>query len=400
MSDARNVEIEARRQVAALFAGVPAHRGAPPRIGIEAELLVFGGDRGGASVVAIERLASILFADAAFTERARISFEPGGQVELSPEPQPTVALASSKAIALVADLSARLQRGRIRVEAVGVDRRRAADDVGLQLQRDRYIVMQRHFDAIGPAGRRMMRQTASLQICIDQARGRDGARQWLAANMIGPSLAAALRTTAGADNRTSIWLDVDPSRTGLDGRQVDAHRPADAYHAFALGAEVMPLPRAGRLAPDRVPFARWAASTDPAPDAADVAHHLSTLFPPVRPRGRYLEVRYLDAQPIARMETAIVLLAIILADPTACDAALEIVGADPVSLAAAWRRSAAYGLADPSLRRAARDLVVLASTRIAPLDSRWPGWLPPSAPATLERFADDVADGHDLARAS
>ena len=29
--------------------------------------------------------------------------------------------------------------------------------------------------------------------------------------------------------------------------------------------------------------------------------HLSTLFPPVRPRGRYLEVRFLDVQPEQRL---------------------------------------------------------------------------------------------------
>ena len=33
-----------------------------------------------------------------------------------------------------------------------------------------------------------------------------------------------------------------------------------------------------------------------APDAEDLSTHLTTLFPPVRPRG-WFEVRYLDAQP-------------------------------------------------------------------------------------------------------
>ena len=34
----------------------------------------------------------------------------------------------------------------------------------------------------------------------------------------------------------------------------------------------------------------------PIPEAEDDRYHLGTLFPPVRPRGGYLELRYLDSQ--------------------------------------------------------------------------------------------------------
>ena len=44
--------------------------------------------------------------------------------------------------------------------------------------------------------------------------------------------------------------------------------------------------------------------------------HLTTLFPPVRPRGTYLEVRYLDAQPLDRIEQVVEVLATLAYDET------------------------------------------------------------------------------------
>ncbi len=51
-----------------------------------------------------------------------------------------------------------------------------------------------------------------------------------------------------------------------------------------------------------VPFADWADGRvllgDRRPTVADLDYHLTTLFPPVRPR-RFLEIRYLDSVPDA-----------------------------------------------------------------------------------------------------
>ena len=76
------------------------------------------------------------------------------------------------------------------LEARPVDSRPEAD-VPLQLDKPRYLAMQRHFDSIGPAGRRMMRRTASTQVCLDWWPGAAGLEQWRLLNLAGPFLAAA-----------------------------------------------------------------------------------------------------------------------------------------------------------------------------------------------------------------
>jgi glutamate--cysteine ligase len=94
---------------------------------------------------------------------------------------------------------------------------------------------------------------------------------------------------------------VDLRRTGYDGRHLDVADPVGAYTAFAAAAPRLPIPEA----------------------AAD-AYHLSTLFPPVRPRGGYFEVRYLDTQPRDRIAAAIAAVTTLLYHPRARRDALDL----------------------------------------------------------------------------
>ena len=116
----------------------------------------------------------------------------------------------------------------------------------------------------------MMRRTASTQVCLDWWPGRAGLEQWRVLNLAGPFLAAAFARSAGPASRLATWLAVDPTRTAFDGRLLIGDDPVAAYASFAAGAVAV------------------RRRTD--------AAHLTTLFPPVRPRGRYLEVRFPDAQ--------------------------------------------------------------------------------------------------------
>jgi len=247
--------------------------------------------------------------DEGFAREAVPSFEPGGQLELSPPPRATVE-------ALVADLDALARRAiaiasarGIRLEAVGINPYHSCADVPLRLRTQRYLAMQQAFDEVGPDGRRMMRLTASLQIAVDLLPGRAGHEQWLVANLAGPPLAAAFANSAVAAGRptgisgarTRVWLNVDLRRTAYDGRHLDLTDPVGAYTAFAAAAPRLPIPEAARP-----------------------AYHLSTLFPPVRPRGGYLELRYLDAQPLWRIPEAISTVAALLYDDQARHEALDL----------------------------------------------------------------------------
>src|SRR5205085_4111469 len=115
------------------------------------------------------------------------------------------------------------------------------------------------------AGRVTMRRTGSTQVCMDWWSGPPALEQWRVLNLAAPFLAAAFARATGAGSRLATWLQVDPARTAFDGRLLAGDDPVAAYSAFAAGA---------------TPF------------VAEGREHLTTLFPPVRPRGRYLEVRF------------------------------------------------------------------------------------------------------------
>ncbi|MFC6160501.1 glutamate-cysteine ligase family protein [Kribbella jiaozuonensis] len=273
------------------------------RVAVEQEYVVADADGG---VVPIERVRR---AAAGAMAAPYVTFEPGGQLELSlpPSLDPVGDLA-----ALTADLRTRLGQVGITLLTIPVDPRM---DVPLQLTSSRYVAMQRHFDSIGPAGRRMMRRTASTQICLDWWPGAAGLEQWRVLNLAGPFVAAAFARDGG---RLSTWLDVDPTRTGFDDRVLRGDDPIRSYTAFALGA---------------TQFLEGAGA------------HLTTLFPPVRPRGTYLEVRFLDAQEPAGVERAIAALSQLMYDDAHRRAVLRALEPEQANLPEHWQAAATASLA-------------------------------------------------------
>jgi glutamate--cysteine ligase len=308
-----------------LFA--PARR--PGRIGVEVELIPVTDAERPQPVDPAELAAGF---DAQFVRAGAPTFEPGGQLELSPPPRADLAALVRDIVGLVGRAGAIAAARDVRLEAIGTNPYHSCAQVPLRTPTPRYRAMQRMFDRTGPDGRRMMRLTASLQICLDLLPGPAGREQWLVANLAGPALSAAFANSTVIDGqpsgpagaRTRIWQGIDLRRTGYDGRHLDPVDPVGAYAAFAAAAPRLPIP----------------AATDP-------SYHLTTLFPPVRPRGGYLEVRYLDAQPLERIGEAVATVATLLYDRRARRDALDLLLPRAGDHGRAWH-DAAHGYAPDS----------------------------------------------------
>jgi glutamate--cysteine ligase len=368
------------------------------RVGVEVELIPVHGRPPRPAPLARTRQA-ILTHDPELLTDARISFEPGGQVEMSPPPHPSPAALLDELDTLLARLDGALAGDGIVAVSSGLNPWHTAAQVERQLDDERYRVMEQHFDRIGGAGRDMMRLTAGLQVCVDLARGADGVEQWLLANRMGPALSAAFANSAvgggvvtgWSGSRCLSWQKLDASRTGFDGAQVDGSDPAAAYARFAGAAEAMPLwrallPASAAVHTEPRSFAAWQAERGERPDAEDVAHHLSTLFPPVRPRG-YLEVRYLDAPPRRWLAVPLLVVDVLLRDPAARRAALAELGdVDRRALLAMWEASAHQGIVNPWLRHEALVLLAIALAAVTRMPA---GVVPRTAAASLRAFCEE-----------
>jgi glutamate--cysteine ligase len=282
----------------------------------------------------------------------RVSFEPGGQIELS-------SATSETATELIRDLQCMSQlmessfgRDEILLEAIGVDPYNDIDDVSLQLHRQRYERMTRYFESIGPSGVRMMRQTASLQINVQS--GSRPRERWALLNSLAPYVTAIFanspvygrEATGHRSYRAHLWRTLDSTRTGF---AVDMADPAGAYLDFALRAGAMM-----RGDPPYSTFAEWMRTGKPV--LADWDVHLSTLFPEVRPRG-YFELRSADAIRADYLAAPISFVAGLIYDDASARAAAELLGPPDVAL---LERAGRMGLADAGLHDRSLQLIDLA----------------------------------------
>ena len=315
-----------------------------------------------------------------------VTCEPGGQIELSTPP--AVGVAASVA-ALQADrdaLRTALHAAGYGAAPIGADPARVPARVN---PNPRYAAMQRHFDAVGclDHGTAMMTATAALQVNLDAGPVAGWTERMHLAHALGPVLVAVSANSPYLGGRASGWASMrQEAWHGIDhGRSdpVEGADPAVAWADYALRAPVM-LVRGedGSAAPltERVSFEAWLRGDAPIarrPDEADLDYHLTTLFPPVRPRG-YVEVRCIDALPDAWWPALAAFTATLLDAPAAAKAAA--VALRPVRNA--WLAAAHEGLRDPAVLSAARTCTALAVEHADPA----------SRPA-LDRLAELVDSG-------
>ncbi len=301
-----------------------------------------------------------------------ITLEPGGAVELSGPPTDGVLPAITAMTADRALLRSVFADAGLGLVLLGADPLRPARRIN---PGDRYRAMEQFFEAsqTGAAGAAMMTSTASVQVNLEAGPQADWAARVRLAHALGPTMVAIAanspllggKFTGWRSSRQWVWSQLDSARCG-PVLGADGHDPASDWTRYAMKAPVMlvhPTPEMDAVpVTDWVPFADWADGRvllgDRRPTVADLDYHLTTLFPPVRPR-RFLEIRYLDSVPDAQWPALVFTLATLLDDPAAADVAAE--ATEPVAMA--WDRAAQSGLGDRRLHEAATRCVRAAAER-------------------------------------
>jgi len=294
-----------------------------------------------------------------------VSVEPGGQVELSSLPFDSVDTLCDALAADERELRDLLAPAGIRVVAGAGDATRAPHRI---LASDRYRSMETAFARRGIFGSLMMCNTAAVQVALDAGVDADHAvTRWTRLHTIGPAMTAAFACSPrlhGADDerwasqRMRAWLGTDRTRIPPHAQTIED------YSDWVLSVPLLCVRCADGTwfaPPADATFADWMDGhlddeVGRRPDAGDLAYHVTTVFPMVRPQG-YLEVRYLDGQPENLWRVPIAAVAALMSD--------DAVGAEADAIAGptgdAWVCGARRGLADPELRSTAAALLTLAA---------------------------------------
>lgn len=403
-------------EVEALVHGICFKTGPPSRLGVELEWLVHD-LHDPVRPLHPSRLTAATDGLRTLPLRSALTFEPGGQLELSSRPASTLTSCIQEMTEDLSAVRAFLTPLGLGLAGHGHDPWRPPRRL---LTQPRYRAMERYLDRWGPAGRTMMCRTASVQVCVDAGHEEPGplgyGRRWRLAHLLGAVLVAAFanspldqgRPTGWRSTRQAAWAAIDPGRTQAPA---PGPNPRTAWTHYVLAAPVMCVrdPNGGTgpwdVPDDELSLRDWVrGGLFPPPSLDDVRYHISTLFPPVRPRG-HLELRMIDAQP--GPDGWVVPLAVTAAlfdDPAAAEAAYRAVkpladtaGGVPAPRNPLWERAAQRGLADPELHAAALACFEAAQEALPRLGA--PGAVADAVASFHERYvaqgrcpADDVFD--------
>ena len=298
-----------------------------------------------------------------------VTVEPGGAVELSGPPADGVVSAIDAMNRDQVVLRSGFADAGLGLVFLGADPLRPPKRVNPGA---RYRAMEQFFAAShsAEAGAAMMTSTASVQVNLDAGPQAGWAARVRLAHALGPTMIAIAANSpmlggefsGWVSTRQRVWGQMDSARCGpILGASGDD--PATDWARYALKAPVMLVHNPDAVAVTHyVPFADWADGLvllgDRRPTFADLDYHLTTLFPPVRPR-QWLEIRYLDSVPDAFWPAVVYTLVALLDDPAAADIAAEAV--EPV--ATAWDNAARVGLRDQRLYAAANRCVAVAAEK-------------------------------------
>ncbi len=319
---------------------------------------------------------------------SRITVEPGGAVELSGPPADGVMAAIDAMRRDQAVLRSAFVDAGLGLVFLGADPLRSPKRINPGA---RYRAMEQFFASSrsSDAGAAMMTSTASIQVNLDAGPRAGWADRVRLAHALGPIMIAIAANspmlrgefTGWTSTRQRVWGQMDAARCGpILGASGDD--PGTDWARYALKAPVMLVNNPDAAAVTHwVPFADWADGRvllgDRRPTVADLEYHLTTLFPPVRPR-QWLEIRYLDSVPDDFWPAVVFTLVALLDDSAAAGIAAEAVEA----VATAWDTAARVGLRDRRLYAAANKCVAVAA-QLAP----------PELGDSMQRLLDAVERG-------
>jgi glutamate--cysteine ligase len=271
---------------------------------------------------------------ALYRDRASVTLEPGGQLELSGEQCPTIHCAAQEFARHTEEIVSVGSEMGIVFLGLGIHPVSAVDEIEM-VPKQRYRIMAPYMATVGTLGLRMMKQTATVQANFDFADEADAMAKLRTSMGLVPILSAMFSNSSISEGdlnglmtlRGHIWTDTDRARAGLLPFVFSESAGFDAYIDWALDAPMYFVIRDGKYVDlTGTPFRAFVehGRGDLHATMDDWALHLTTLFPEVRLKT-YLEVRSVDSQPPQLVLAVPALLKGVLYEQDCLDGAWDLV---------------------------------------------------------------------------
>ncbi|MCC6811117.1 MAG: glutamate--cysteine ligase [Deltaproteobacteria bacterium] len=239
---------------------------------------------------------------------AKITLEPGGQVELSGSPLTDLLQVQRELTEHIDEVVSIGDDLGIGFSTLGFHPLRNPDDIEF-VPKPRYPIMRRYFRSAGTRGRYMMANTATVQVNLDFASEADALEKIRAGQRASPYVTAIFanapfehgKDTGWASRRYFTWLDVDNTRAGLLPFLERDDAGYETYARWGLQAPMFGIHRDDLFIPaPPISFQAFltAGYAGAQPNQEDWYDHLGTLFPEVRIK-RTIELRGADSGGIA-----------------------------------------------------------------------------------------------------
>jgi glutamate--cysteine ligase len=239
-------------------------------------------------------------------DKAQITLEPGGQIELSGEPCDNIHCTYAEFTQHIRELLEVTEPLGIIFLGLGMQPMSRLDQIEW-VPKQRYRIMAPYMLKVGKLGQRMMKQTATVQANIDYGDEKDAMAKFRTGMGLAPILIAMFANSPICEGqlngyrsfREHIWTDTDRNRSGLLKFAFLPEVSFAHYVEYALDVPMYFIVRNKHyIDMTHLTFRQFLQHGHNGERATieDWGDHLTTLFPETRIK-RYIEIRSVDSQP-------------------------------------------------------------------------------------------------------
>ncbi|MBS3789132.1 glutamate--cysteine ligase, partial [Candidatus Bipolaricaulota bacterium] len=236
-------------------------------------------------------------------EEAKVTLEPGGQLELSIFPQGSIEEMKDIYLNFVRQVTLILDDWGKKLFCLGYQPKSRLNEISMT-PKERYGYMHDYFSERGKYAHNMMKSTCAIHVNLDYFNEEDYEKKNLVANVLSPIVYTVLDNSPFFEGevrekeglRRLIWDNCDSDRCGYPSRVFTNGFGYRGYAEYLLNTPPMVYEKGGKLVYSKDKLLKDILLEELNPTKEELEYVLTTVFPDVRTKN-HLEIRMGDSLP-------------------------------------------------------------------------------------------------------